>query len=171
MSRIAGATDDPRIGDYRRRFVPTVSTMLTSLLGLFPLIVTTPLVPDIGFLVLITWRLLRPEIWMPTSALGLGLFDDLVSGNPLGQSMMLWTLTFFLFDLLDSRVDYKDFWTDWALAAAAIIFHTAGAWYIARLMDSAVPFALMMPQIGLAILAYPMMARLVLALDRWRLAR
>jgi rod shape-determining protein MreD len=166
MSRIAGSQRAVAYREYRRRFIPVATTVFACLLGLFPLIVTTPIVPDIGFLVLITWRLLRPEIWMPTTALGLGLFDDLVSQHPLGQSMALWTLIFLLFDLIESRIDYKDFWFDWLFAAGAIILYTFGAWYVALLMDSPTPFSLMLPQIGFAILAYPVVARVVLGLDR-----
>jgi rod shape-determining protein MreD len=171
VSRIAGSQRAVAYREYRRRFVPVATTVLAILFGLFPLIVTTPLVPDLGFLVLLTWRLLRPEIWMPTTALWLGLFDDMISAHPIGQSMALWTMIFLLFDLIESRIDYKDFWFDWLFAAGAISFHTFGAWYIAVLMDSPTPFSLMLPQIGFAILAYPVAARIILGLDRWRLAR
>jgi rod shape-determining protein MreD len=171
MSRIAGSRTDVMWREYKRRFVPVATTVFAILLGLFPLIVTAPIVPDLGFLVLITWRLLRPEIWLPTVALGFGLFDDLVSGHPIGQSMALWTIVFLLFDLIESRVDYKDFWFDWLFAAAAIILYTFGSWYIGVLMDSRAPFSTMLPQLGFSILAYPVIARLVLGLDRWRLSR
>lgn len=171
MSRIAGSRSDVAWREYKRRFVPVATTVIAILLGLFPLIVTAPIVPDLGFLVLITWRLLRPEIWLPTAALGFGLFDDLVSGHPIGQSMALWTMVFLLFDLIESRVDYKDFWFDWLFAGLAIILYTFGAWYIGVLMDSRAPFAMMLPQLGFSILAYPVVARLVLGLDRWRLSR
>jgi rod shape-determining protein MreD len=171
MSRIAGSSAAVVYREIKRRYVPLVSTLLAILLGLFPLVVTSPLIPDIGFLVLLTWRLLRPEIWMPTVALGLGLFDDLVSGHPLGQSMALWTMIFLVLDVVDHRIDYKDFWFDWFYAAVAILFHTAGAWYIAMLLNSPTPFAQLLPQIAFTILVYPIMARMILGLDRWRLAR
>lgn len=171
MSRIAGSQRAVVYREYKRRFLPLVTSVLAILFGLFPLVVTSPLLPDVGFLMVLTWRLLRPEIWMPTVALGLGLFDDLVSGNPLGQSMALWTMIFLAFDLIDNRIGYKDFWFDWFYASVAIIFYTAGAWYIGVLMDSPMPFRQLLPQIGFTILAYPVMARIVLALDRWRLAR
>jgi rod shape-determining protein MreD len=80
MSRIARSPGEVRRREWKRRFVPVVSTSIAILLGLFPLVTTWPAVPDLGFLILISWRLLRPEIWMPTAALGFGLFDDLVSG-------------------------------------------------------------------------------------------
>jgi hypothetical protein len=39
------------------------------------------------------------------------------------------------------------------------------------MMSAPIPFVLMVPQIALSLLAYPLVARLVLALDRWRLSR
>jgi rod shape-determining protein MreD len=52
-----------------------------------------------------------------------------------------------------------------------LFFQIVGGWYIALLMGADVRFAVMLPQIGLTILAYPVAARLVLGLDRWRLMR
>jgi rod shape-determining protein MreD len=171
VSRIAGSPGAILYREWKRRYVPVVTTLIAILLGLFPLVVTSPLIPDIGFLVLLTWRLLRPEIWMPVAALGFGLFDDLISGHPIGQSMALWTTIFLALDVIEHRIDYKDFWFDWFYAALAIVFHGAGAWYIGLLMDSHTPFTQLLPQIGFTILAYPVMARLVLGFDRWRLSR
>lgn len=171
MSRIAGSSTEVAIRDYERRFVPAASTLLASALSLLPIVATAPLVPDFGFLVLITWRLLRPEIWRAHAALGLGLFNDLVTGHPIGQSMALWTMAFLILDFVDSRLGFRDYWVDWLFAAAAIIFHTAGVWYVARLMGSEISIMAMVPQIIFSILAYPIVARAVLALDRWRLAR
>jgi rod shape-determining protein MreD len=172
VSRIAGSSAEVAARDFRRRFIPLISTLIAaSLSGLLPIVATVPLIPDIGFLVLIAWRLLRPEVFTAQAALGIGLLNDLLSGHPLGQSMALWTLTFLAFDFLDARTGFRDYWIDWLFAAAAIIFHTFGAWYIAALMGSAAHFTVMVPQILLSILAYPLIARLVLALDRWRLAR
>jgi hypothetical protein len=60
---------------------------------------------------------------------------------------------------------------DWLIAAGALIFQSVAAWYIALLMHSDVRFAVMLPQIGLSVLAYPVAARIVIGLDRWRLMR
>jgi rod shape-determining protein MreD len=171
MSRIAGSSSEVAIRDFRFRHVPMLSTVAAILLALLPFVVSTPIIPDLGFLALITWRLLRPEIWPAQVALGFGLFADLVSGHPLGQSMLLWTLVFLLFDLVDSRLGFRDYLMDWLLAAAAILLHGAGVWYIALLMGSDINFLVMLPQIGVSVLAYPLVARVVLGLDRWRLKR
>lgn len=171
MSRIAGSQRAVVLRDYRRRLVPIITAVVAVLLAAFPLVVTSPLMPNPAFLVLITWRLLRPEIWTPNVALGIGLLHDLVSGNPPGQSMVLWTSIFLAFDLAETRISYKDFWVDWVFATAAIMFESVGAWYIAVLMRAPTDILLLLPQISIAILVYPLLARLLLRLDRWRLAR
>ncbi|HET9639231.1 MAG TPA: rod shape-determining protein MreD [Allosphingosinicella sp.] len=171
MSRIAGSSRDVALLGLRRQWVPILSTLAAALLALYPFVATWAIVPDFAFLVLIAWRLLRPELWQAHMALPLGLFNDLVAGLPLGQSMALWTLTFLILDIVDSRVGWRDYWLDWLFAASAILFYTAGGWYVARQMGSVTPFAVLLPQLALSVFAYPLVARLVVALDRWRLSR
>lgn len=171
MSRIALSPGDIRMAGWRRRYVPMVSTVAACLLTVLPIVVSSPIVPDFAFLTLIAWRLLRPEMWSATTALPLGLLNDLLAGHPLGQSMALWTITFLAFDLLDSRVLYRDYWMDWFFAALAILFYVWSGWLIGRLMGSSVVFAVMVPQLGASVLAFPLIARIVLTLDRWRLSR
>jgi len=158
-------------GERRRQAVPLISVLAACLLDLLPIVAQQPLIPDFAFLTLIAWRLLRPEIWSAQTALPLGLFNDLVAGHPLGQSMALWTITFLAFDLIDSRVGWRDYWMDWLFAALAIIFYAFGSWYVARMMGARIEFVILVPQILLSLLFYPLVARLVLALDRWRLSR
>jgi rod shape-determining protein MreD len=171
VSRIAGSNRDVAILGMRRQAVPVLSTLAATLLDALPIVTQTPLIPDFAFLVLLAWRLLRPEMWLAQIALPLGLFNDLISGHPVGQSMALWTAIFLLFDLVDSRVGWRDYWMDWLFASLAILLHSLGGWYVAYLMGSRTDFLILLPQYGLSVFAYPLVARLVVALDRWRLAR
>jgi len=171
MSRIANSAADITIQAARRQYLPIISTIVACLLALLPIVTVSPIVPDIGLLVLIAWRLLRPELWTVTTVLPLGMFNDLIVGHPLGQSMALWTILFLAYEIMDARLVWRDYWMDWFIATLSIIFYTFGAWYIGQLMGSATQFSVMLPQVGLSILAFPLIARLVLALDRWRLAR
>lgn len=171
MSRIAGSQAELRILDLRSRFLPLASTIVAILLALLPFVVATPLIPDLGLMVLIAWRLLRPEIWTANTALGLGLLNDLVAGHPIGQSMLLWTSLFLILDLVDSRLGFRDYMMDWLIAAGALAGVHAGAWYVARLLGSDTSIMIVLPQIALAMLAYPIVARIVIGLDRWRLGR
>ena len=171
MGRIALTQADVRRKDLRRRYVPIVSTILACFLNTLPIIVSTPLVPDFAFLVLLAWRLLRPEIWSPVTPLVLGLLNDLLAGHPLGQSAALWTVAFLAMDVIDSRVAWRDYWMDWLVAALFILGYTYGDWVIGRWMGSSAEFAILWPQIGASILLYPVVSRIILMLDRWRLAR
>ena len=172
MSRIVHSETQVAIRDLRRRYVPLFSTLAAILLGaMLPVVAEAPWVPNLGFLMLITWRLMRPEIWPVWAAAAFGLAADLVSGAPLGQSTLLWTAVFLGMDSLDSWMGVRDYWLDWGAAAAAILFHSVGVWYIALLMHADIAFFVMVPQLVMSVLAYPIAARLVLALDRWRLAR
>ena len=155
----------------RRQWVPLVSTLAASLLKMLPVVATIPVMPDFAALILLAWRLIRPEMWQAQMALPLGLFNDLVGGQPLGQSMFLWTTAFLAFDLVDARSGWRDHWMEWLFASLALAFFTFGDWAIAHLMGSRVPAIVMLPQLGAAVLAFPFAARIVYALDRWRLYR
>jgi rod shape-determining protein MreD len=171
VSRIAGSYADVQMRYVRRQFVPLISIIVACLLQLLPIVMSSPIIPDFGFLMLIAWRLLRPELWTSTTALPLGLFNDLIAGHPLGQSMALWTAVFLALDVIEARMGWRDYWLDWFVAALSIGAYVYAAWYIALLMGSRIEPVVMLPQLGLSILAYPVVARLVLGLDRWRLAR
>lgn len=171
MSRIALTPGDVRLKTLRREYVPIVSTIIACSLVLLPIVVSSPIVPDFAFLVVIAWRLLRPEMWTAKIALPLGFYNDLVAGHPIGQSMALWTITFLAFDLLDSRVLFRDYWMDWFFASLAILFYIFGGWLVSYVMGSTAEFSVMLPQLVASILAFPVVARVVLALDRWRLVR
>ena len=60
---------------------------------------------------------------------------------------------------------------DWMLAASFILGYTFGDWAIGRWVGSTAEFGILWPQIGASILLYTVVARIVLVLDRWRLAR
>ena len=171
MSRIALTSRDVAMKHVRRRYVPVVSTLVAASLVMLPIVVSTPIIPDLGFMVLVAWRLLRPELWTAQAALPFGFFNDLIGGHPIGQSMALWTIAFLILDVIDSRAIYRDYWMDWLIASLLILFNSAGSWLVARTMGSQAEFAILWPQIGLSILAYPVVARLVVGLDRWRLTR
>ena len=58
---------------------------------------------------------------------------------------------------------------DWLAAALAIGFYIIGSWYIGYILGNRIELSVLLPQIGLSILAYPLIARIVLGIDRWRL--
>lgn len=149
--------------------VPVCSTVAASLGALLPVAAAVPLLPPFGFLVLVGWRLRRPELWPAWVGLPLGLADDLVTGSPLGSAMVLWTLALIAVDAVDHRILFRERHEDWALAAALIGGEALGGWALARLAGAAGPPWTALPPALLGILCFPLAARACALFDRVRL--
>lgn len=166
MARIRGPFDPAPIS-ISSWLVPVASILAGSMMTLVPFIAAFPLLPPFGLMLLVAWRLGRPEalpIWSP---LAFGLFDDLLSGQPLGSAMLLWTGLMLVVDLLDQRFVARDFWQDWLLASGAI----GGCLLLGRFI--AVPLSthvdtLLLLQILLSLMVYPLATQLCAWLDRKR---
>lgn len=163
MKSIRSPFDDTSESRFAR-FVPALSVLAGSALTLWPLIATVPILPPFGLLMLLGWRLTRPEslrIWAP---LPLGLFDDLLSGQPLGSAMLCWTLCFFMIDLIDQRIVSRDFWEDWLIAGGAVGFCLILGRLVTTPLGAHVDTILML-QIVVTVLLFPLAARLCAMLD------
>lgn len=164
MSQIRGPFDEPPDQSFAR-FVPALSIVLASTLAVWPVIASFPMLPPFGLLMLLGWRLSRPlslPVWAP---LPLGLYDDLVSGQPLGNSMLFWTLCFFMIDLLDQRVVFRDFWQDWSIAGGSICFCLILGRLVASPLGAHVDTLLML-QIAVTTLLFPLATRICTMLTR-----
>ena len=106
----------------RLRLIPVLATVIGSATALLPIVTETPWLPPFGLLMALGWRLLRPEMWPAWVAFPLGLVDDLMTGAPLGSAASLWTIAFLSIDIADSRPMWRDYWLDWWIAGAAILF-------------------------------------------------
>ncbi len=153
------------------RFVPAFSVMIASLLTALPIISTSGWYPDFGFLVLIGWRLLRSDAWPAWWAAPLGLFNDLVTGHPVGFSIAVWTAAMLLLDLADRRTMWRGYWLEWIFAALMLLANEAAEWRVAQVMGASLPFKTIVPPLLISILSFPIVAWFVSRLDRWRLGR
>ncbi|MCC2978830.1 MULTISPECIES: rod shape-determining protein MreD [unclassified Sphingomonas] len=138
-----------------------------SLVTIFPVAATLPLLPPFGLLMLLAWRLLAPlalRRWAPAL---LGLFDDCLSGQPLGSATLLWTLSFFMIDLFDQRTIFRAFAQDWLIASAAIAICLVGGRLFATPLGGHVD-SVLVAQIAVSILLFPFAARIVAWVDRRR---
>lgn len=170
----AALSSGRRIGQGPRTgasFIPAASVIAASLLSALPIVSTSGWYPDVGFLVLIAWRLLRSDPWPAWWAAALGLANDLMTGAPIGQSVALWSATMVLLDLIDRRTMWRDYWIEWALAALLLLLGETFEWWVAGLTGLAGPFSSILPPLLIAIFAFPIAAWLVARLDRWRLGR
>ena len=158
---------EPPLPAHPARALPWITVAAGSLLTVVPVVATAPLLPPFGLLMLLAWRLLARYALRPWAAAPLGLFDDLLSGQPLGSAVLLWSLCSLAIELIDARMAFRDFWQDWLIAAGAI----AGTVALGRLL--AVPVTARVDlavaaQIVIAAMLFPLATRLVAWLDRKR---
>lgn len=127
----------PKLGrtpsNFRLTGTPVITVMLGSSITVLPVIAQAPVMPPFGLLLLLSWRLLRPELWRVWIGVPLGLFDDIMSGQPIGSAMFLWTMMLIGIDAVEHRMVWRSYRQDWLIAAAAIIFCIAGGLFFARI--------------------------------------
>ena len=151
----------------RARALPWGMVIGGSLFTIVPLVASLPLLPPMGLLVLLAWRLLARFALRPWAAAPLGAFDDLVSGQPLGSAVLLWSLCFLAIDLVEQRLVYRDFWQDWLIASGAIAFCLAAGRWLAVPLGARVD-GVLVAQIVVTVMLFPFAARLVGWVDRKR---
>jgi rod shape-determining protein MreD len=151
--------------------VPYLSIMLGSLLPVLLIADVMPVVPPLGFLMLVAWRLVRPGLLPLWAGVPLGAFDDLFSGQPFGSGVLLWSLAMIAFELIEARFPWRGFWQDWFTAGFATLIYWLAALLLSGARVTPELLAVSLPQALLSVLLYPILARMVASLDRFRLAR
>ncbi|WP_448664139.1 rod shape-determining protein MreD [Sphingomonas sp. CJ20] len=149
----------------RAVWLAPLSVMLGSMMTLLPIISVVPFLPPFGLMMLVGWRLTRGDSMRVWASGLLGFFDDMLSGQPLGSAMLLWTLCIIAIDILDTRLVWRDYWQDWLIAAGAVGFYLIGGRLVALPIGAHVDTALLI-QIGISAAFYPLVARLCAWLDR-----
>jgi rod shape-determining protein MreD len=139
------------------------SILAGSLVTLLPIIASVPFLPPFGLLMLLGWRLSRPHTLPVWAAAPLGLFDDLVSGQPLGSATLLWQCCSLMLDLVDTRLIARDYWQDWLLAGGSIALCLVAGRVFATSLSAQVDAALLL-QITVSVALFPLVTRLCTAL-------
>ena len=156
---------------------PWATIVLASGLSCWPIIAGSPLIPPLGFLVLLSWRQLHPGLLPVWAGLPLGFADDLMSGQPMGSGMMTWSLAMLAVDLIEYRWPWRHFAVEWAVAAGMIVAYIIATALIANASVGSIgnpgvaSLLLLLPQLALSVLLYPIIARGVARLDSLRLVR
>ncbi|WP_164549700.1 rod shape-determining protein MreD [Altericroceibacterium xinjiangense] len=151
--------------------IPWGSILLGSLVPLLPIISSAPVVPPMGFVLMVTWRLLRPGLLPLWAGVPLGAFDDLFSGQPFGSGILLFSMALFVIELLEDRLPWRGFWQDWLTAAVVIAAYLAAAAMLSGTAITVIQLTLILPQLLMSVLLFPLFARFVALLDRLRLLR
>lgn len=151
--------------------LPWLTIMLGSLTPWLPVIAPAPVLPPFGYMLLLAWRLLRPGLLPLWAGLPLGLFDDLYSGQPLGSGILLFSLTLLAIELIELRFPWRTFLLDWLTASAMLVAYIAFAALFSGAALTLVQLTVIVPQLLLSIVLFPIIARMVSFLDRLRLMR
>lgn len=151
--------------------VPYLAIAAGSLLPSLLIADLMPLAPPLGFLMLLGWRIMRPGLLPVWIGAPLGAFDDLVSGQPFGSAVLMWSLAMIGLELLEARFPWRGFWQDWFTAAFATALYLLAAIPASGAAITAPLLTAMIPQLLVAVLIYPLLARIIAGLDRFRLTR
>jgi rod shape-determining protein MreD len=152
-------------------YLPAATVVAASLLAALPIVSTSGWYPDFGYLVFISWRLLRADPWPAWWAAPLGFVNDLFTGYPVGFSIALWSATMLALDLIDRRTMWRDYWIEWVLAAVLLTINEWLQWRLAAVVGAGIPFSKMLPPLIISICVFPLSAWLVSRMDAWRLGR
>ncbi len=150
---------------------PWLLVMVGSLSPAWPIIISAPIVPPLGFLFLVAWQQLRPGLFPVWAGLPLGLFDDLYSGQPFGSAVLLWSAAMIALDVFEARFPWRGVVFNWLVASGLLAAYLLVAAGLANFGGGIFAPHLLLPQLLLAILTYPLLALVVSLTDRFRLIR
>ena len=151
--------------------VPWATILVASLLPAFPIASAAPVVPPFGLIVLVAWRLVRPGLLPVWAGFPRGLFDDLFSGQPFGSGILLWSMAMIAIEAIETRFPWRSFVQDWLIAGGILGGYIALAAAFSGAHLGGPLFAALVPQVLLSLMLYPVIARMISALDRFRLLR
>lgn len=151
--------------------LPWATILAGSLVPLLPVIAPGPILPPFGLMLLVAWRLIRPGLLPLWAGFPLGLVDDMFSGQPFGCAILLFSLAMVALELLEARFPWRGFWQDWVTAGTVIAAYLVSAAVLSGAAPSLRVFLLILPQIALSVLLFPVLARVIAWLDALRLTR
>jgi rod shape-determining protein MreD len=151
--------------------LPWFTILFGSISPMLPVIAAVPVIPPLGFLVMMAWRSLRPGLLPLWAGFPLGLFDDLFSGQPFGSGILLYSLSLIAYDLLELRFPWRGFWQNWLVASLFLTIFLLASALLAGADLGLLRIGFSLPQILLSVMLFPVVVSLVSLLDRLRLLR
>lgn len=159
------------VSPWRAHSVHYVTILVACILPLFVIADVMPIVPPLGFLVFLAWRISRPGLMPLWIGVPLGAFDDLFSGQPFGSAIFLWSLTMIALEVIEARFPWRGFWQDWFTAGLAIVLYIGSAMVVSGATITPHLVLALVPQVVFSVLFYPVIARIVAWFDGFRLSR
>lgn len=152
------------------RTLPWLTILAGSVMPGWLLVASAPVLPPVGFLTFLAWRQLRPGLLPMWAGLPLGAFDDLFSGQPFGSAIVLWSIAAIVLETVEVRLPWRNFLTEWLVAVALILSYIVLCLGLSNIAGASAPLSVVMPQLVISVLSYPLVGRIVALFDRLRLA-
>ncbi|MEZ5689279.1 MAG: rod shape-determining protein MreD [Caenibius sp.] len=149
--------------------VPHASILVASMLVLLPIIASAPVMPPVGFMMMLAWRLVRPGLLPVWAGALLGAFDDLFSGQPFGFGIMTWSMSMLIVEGIEARFPWRGFFQDWLVSGVIVASYLIVAAFLAGGQHIGAHLVAIVPQLLLSVLMFPIFSLMVSALDRFRL--
>ena len=152
-----------RLDTIARRILPLVITVMLALAAAVPSHVPglAPLVPAVALISIYYWTIFRPDLLPALAVFGVGLFQDILSGMPLGVNALVFLLVYAV--VLGQRRFFlgKSFLVMWW----GFLLIVAGAFLLTWLAVSALETTLLDPmpvlfEAGVTLAVFPIFTRL-----------
>ena len=88
-----------------------------------------------------------------------------------GSGVLLFSLALIVIELVEIRFPWRTFWLDWLTACCLVVPYLVLAALLSGAEATLVQLGVIAPQIVLSLVLFPLIARMVAVLDRFRLMR
>jgi len=162
---MAAQTPLQRLDQSGRKLLPVLSALL---LGVVPVLPTgipewPELAPPLMLAAVFYWSLARPDLMPPTAAFALGLFQDLLTGAPLGSGALTMVLAQWVLRSQQRFLANRPFYLLWAAFAPVAAVATILEWLVYALFTfHAVPILSALARMVLGVVLFPVVAWIVL---------
>ena len=140
---------------YWRLAVPGVTTLGLALAMTAPLLLPVPVMPQLALLGVFVWSAFQPGLMPPWLAFAIGLFADLLYGQPLGLDATLFTLTALFVRRFEARFGHHAHDFDWGMAGAVALAHAVLVWWLMAFAGQPIPLPPQLWQVLTTAAAYP----------------
>src|SRR5271154_1788743 len=121
-----------RLDQSARRVLPALSALVLCVIAVLPVGIPQwgAMAPPLMLIGVFYWSLVRPDLMPPSAAFALGLFQDLLTGAPLGSGALVMVLTQWIMRSQQRFLVNRPFLLMWAAFFPVVAVATAVDWSI-----------------------------------------
>jgi rod shape-determining protein MreD len=154
-----------RLDQNARRLLPTVISLILAFAVVLP--VGLPhwgeLAPPLLLIAVYYWSIVRPDLMPPAAAFVLGLFQDLLTGAPLGSGALIMVLTQWTMRGQRRYLANRPFFLMWAAFAPVVLIAGTLDWLVYALLNfHVVPVMDALVRVVLGFVLFPVVAWVLL---------